>query len=121
MLWFALLACGTEPVLAEPPDRSAVDPASICNHSACGTVTDTAGAPVKGAWIRVLRSDGVEDEKSELDADGRWVLHMREENSGPRPWKLEIGAPGHVAQTLSVPDPLPEEGATLDVKLAKGP
>ena len=100
---------------------SQLDPSRVCARSACGTVGDEAGKPIADAWIFVVRSDDVVDEKSTLGKSGGWVLHMREENSGPRPWKLNFGAPGHAELTVDVPDPLPEEGFKIDVKLKAAP
>ncbi|MCP4806362.1 MAG: carboxypeptidase regulatory-like domain-containing protein [Proteobacteria bacterium] len=103
MSWlFLSLACGGEPAadpepVAEPAPEatggSQLEPARVCDHSACGTVTDADGAPVKDAWIQVVRSDDEVDEPSTLGAEGGWVLHMREENVGPRParWMPSMG------------------------------
>ncbi len=124
-----LTACSAEPAPAEaaptepaaeedePPAAHQVHPELYKMRSVHGTVSDAAGAPVKGATITIMRSD-TGPEKNPLDADGRYAIHLREENSGPPPWVLVYGAPGHADQTHTLPT-MPEEGVQIDIKLVK--
>ncbi len=134
LLFGLLLACnGKAPEAAEnvdvaPPTaeaateadetRSALDPESACNHSVCGTVTDQAGTALENATLQVLRSDGKTEEPEPLEQGG-FLFHIREENSGPPPWKLTFAAEGYEPQTVDVPTPLPEAGQSYAIKLQK--
>ncbi len=102
---------------ASPPGSRTVDPDAYRRHSVHGTVTDEAGAPAKGAFITILRSD-TGPEKNPVPDEGGYVMHLRPENSGPAPWKLVFGAPGYVDQERTVKS-IPEEGVQIDIKLVK--
>jgi hypothetical protein len=118
LLAFLLLAPSLASVAeASPPGSRTVDPEAYRRHSVHGTVSDVAGAPVKGAFITILRSD-TGPEKNPVPEEGGYVMHLRAENSGPAPWKLVFGAPGYVDQERTVKS-IPDEGVQIDIKLVK--
>ena len=81
-----------------------------------GQITDTAGAPVEGATVRVyLGADTSAGPPAvTTDKDGKWQFEKLAEGT----WKLEISAPKFETLTGEVPVTKDNRAPSLTVKLA---
>lgn len=103
-----------EPALAEGDQRRAGNLALAMGRRIVGTVHDSLGQPIPGAWAAVAGAPATELALADsVQSSGALVLE-----STPLGAAIEVGAPGFVTQILH-PE-MGESGAALEVKLEPG-